>query len=218
MYCYKKTTESTENTFIINKEPYSLQECDSAEAALVEEALKELWYIHMYSYSEEESGGWSGTKSHHSFYRDIKAENAVIDGGRVIGFRINDENCDPEVAQMFFAVENAGKYFGIKRKERYSFDGGDGDGVTTYSFALEKKDKRIVEFVNKYCFCIEEDHRKNKGERICEYEEIDYDSVEADVDGNLFARRGMDRYFAKNEGRINKIGGLFNKTVTLKRK
>ncbi len=218
MYCYKKTTESTENTFIINKEPYSLQECDSAEAALVEEALKENWYIRMYSYSEEESGGWSGTKSHHSFYRDIKAENAVIDGGRVVGFRVNDVSCDPEVAQMFFAVENAGKYFGIKREKHYSFDGGDGDGVTSYSFALEKKDKRIVEFINTYCFCTEEDNPQNKAERICTYEEIAYDSVEQDGEGRLFARRGMDRYFAENEGRVQRIGGRLNKTITLKRK
>lgn len=218
MYCYKKTNEISDNNFIIGGEHFSLQECTDSEAALVEESLKALWYIRMYSYYEEKSGGWSGTKSHYSFYRDIKAENAVIDGGRVIGFRVNDENCDPEVSELLFEIEKAGMYLPIKREKHYSFDGGDGDGVTYYSFALEKKDKRIVEFINTYCFCIEEDNPENKAERICEYEEINYDSVETDSKGRLFARRGMDRYFAENEGRVKKIGGHLNKTVTFKRK
>ena len=218
MYCYKKTTNNSDEVFVINGVSFSLQECDNTEAALVEKSLEELWYIRMYSYSEEKSGGWSGTKSNYSFYRDIKTENAVVDGGKVIGFRVCDENCDPEVALIFFDVEKAGEYYPIKREEHYSFDGGDGDGVTTYSFALEKKDKRIVDFINTYCFYEEENDLNNADRRVGVCKEICYDSVETDDKDRLFVRSGMDRFFEEDEGKKKIVGGPRRRTIEFKRK
>ena len=218
MYCYKKTTNNSDESFIINGVPFSLQECDNTEAALVEKSLEELWYIRMYAYSEEEDGGWSGTKSSHSVYWNIKAENAVIDSGKVIGFRIKDEKCDREVCEMFFSIEEAGKYYPINRVRYYSFDGGDGDGVTTYSFALEKKDKKIVDFINTFCVYREWDHYANKGERSFEYIEIDYDSVFVNTEGNVIANIGGEFLRAEDEGKVIWLGGHNHTTFTLKRK
>ena len=218
MICYKKITEITENSFIINGEAFGLQECTDDEIALVNESLKELWYIRMCAYSEEEDGGWSGTTSSHSVYWNIKAENAVIDSGKVIGFRINDEKCDREVCEMFFSIEEAGTYYPIKRVRYYSFDGGDGDGVTSYSFALEKKDKKIVDFINTFCVYEEWDHWDNKGERSFEYKEIDYDSVFVNTEGNVIAHIGCEFLRAEDEGKVIRLGGHNHKTLTLKRK
>ncbi len=185
MKCYKKSSNIANDAFEVNGSYYSLLPCTSEEELIIQHTLSEYWYIKESIESSETDGGWSGTRSTSRVYRDIVPENVVLDNETVLGFRICDPHCDREVSQLFFSIEKENVWYRINKTTTYSFDHGDGDGVSSYYYALYKKDTRIVDFINTYCFFVERNfvlpHETNKDLRY--YQEISYDPTSY-VDNN----------------------------------
>lgn len=216
MKCYKPVTEGS---FLVHGTPFALCDCTAEEETILREAIALGWYIRMSVESSERSGGWSGTRSSHHDYRDIKSENAVLEDGRVIGFRLHDDSCDPEVRDIFFSVDEIGIYHYIDRTEKYSFDGGDGDGESSHSFALERKDPRIVQYIETYRLYIENDLTLNgKTDRVGEYRSIRYDEVTVGRDGEPYTEYSGHLLRANREGAVIPCGTWRHTTVTLVRR
>lgn len=210
MKCFLIDEFKTESSVLIDGRYFSLKECNPEQEALVTSEIEKYWYLYGKIVSFEEDGGWSGTSTEVYIAHNMIEEDVVILDNKVIGFMPCGK--DSQAYSMFYPIDMEGQYLKSEYVRYYSFDHGDGDGTSHYSFALLRKDKRIVEFIkNHHIF---EECTNRFGYRDISYlncKVVEDDNTPYYIDISTFGYRGTS-----NDVDIRKRGE-YNRFVTLKK-